>query len=144
VAINCAALTDTLLESELFGHERGAFTGATQTKRGLFELAHGGTLLLDEIGEMSVNLQAKLLRALEEHRFERVGGTRAITVDVRVIAATNRELQEAIEEKIFREDLYYRLNVFPIQLPPLKERQEDILPLAVYEWGVRPGNSAMK
>jgi DNA-binding NtrC family response regulator len=130
VAINCAALTDTLLESELFGHERGAFTGAAQTKRGLFELAHGGTLFLDEIGEMSVNLQAKLLRALQEQCFERVGGIRAISVDVRVVAATNRDLQKAIEEKTFREDLYYRLNVFPIHLPPLEERREDILPLA--------------
>jgi transcriptional regulator with PAS, ATPase and Fis domain len=123
-------LTDTLLESELFGHERGAFTGAAQTKRGLFELAHGGTLFLDEIGEMSVNLQAKLLRALQEQRFERVGGIRAISVDVRVVAATNRDLQKAIEEKTFREDLFYRLNVFPIYLPPLEERREDILPLA--------------
>jgi transcriptional regulator with PAS, ATPase and Fis domain len=123
-------LTDTLLESELFGHERGAFTGAAQTKRGLFELAHGGTLFLDEIGEMSVNLQAKLLRALQEQRFERVGGIRAISVDVRVVAATNRDLQKAIEEKTFREDLYYRLNVFPIHLPPLEGRREDILPLA--------------
>jgi two-component system response regulator FlrC len=104
VAINCAALTETLLESELFGHEKGAFTGATQAKRGLFELAHAGTLFLDEIGEMSINLQAKLLRVLEERQFERVGGIRAIKVDVRLIAATNKELERAIEEKSFRED----------------------------------------
>jgi DNA-binding NtrC family response regulator len=132
VAINCAALTDTLLESELFGHERGAFTGAIQSKRGLFELAHGGTLFLDEIGEMSISLQAKLLRALQEQRFERVGGTRSISVDVRVVAASNRDLEKAIDEKTFRDDLYYRLNVFPIHLPPLKERREDIMPLALH------------
>jgi DNA-binding NtrC family response regulator len=130
VAINCAALTETLLESELFGHEKGAFTGATQVKRGLFELAHAGTLFLDEIGEMSINLQAKLLRVLEERQFERVGGIRAIKVDVRLIAATNKELERAIEEKSFREDLYYRLNVFAIHIPPLRERREDIPPLA--------------
>ena len=132
VAINCAAITETLLESELFGHEKGAFTGATQAKRGLFEVAHGGTLFLDEIGEMSVNLQAKLLRVLEEQKFERVGGTRVITVDVRVLAATNKVLAKAMEEKVFREDLYYRLNVFPIHTPPLRERREDIGPLAEY------------
>ncbi|MBI3949994.1 MAG: sigma-54-dependent Fis family transcriptional regulator [Acidobacteria bacterium] len=132
VAVNCAALTETLLESELFGHEKGAFTGASQTKRGRFELAHGGTLFLDEIAEMSVNLQAKLLRVLQEQQFERVGGTRTITVDVRVIAATNKNLVPALEEKTFREDLYYRLSVFPIHIPPLRERREDILPLAEY------------
>ncbi|MEW6209928.1 MAG: sigma-54 dependent transcriptional regulator [Acidobacteriota bacterium] len=132
VAINCAALPDTLLESELFGYEKGAFTDAKQTKRGLFELAHGGTLFLDEIGEMNINLQAKLLRALEEQRFERLGGTRSISVDVRVIAATNKDLLRAIGEKTFREDLYYRLNVFPIHIPPLRERREDIEPLAEF------------
>ncbi len=130
IAVNCAALAETLLESELFGHERGAFTGALQARRGRFELAHGGTLFLDEIGEMSANLQAKLLRVLQEQQFERLGGTRTIAVDVRVIAATNKELQRAMEEKTFREDLYYRLSVFPIQIPPLRERREDILPLA--------------
>ena len=132
VAVNCAALTETLLESELFGHERGAFTGAVQSRRGRFELAHGGTLLLDEVAEMSVNLQAKLLRVLQEQRFERVGGTRTITVDVRVIAATNKDLAKAMAENSFREDLYYRLSVFPIHIPPLRERREDILPLAVH------------
>ncbi|MBZ5553681.1 MAG: sigma-54 dependent transcriptional regulator [Acidobacteriia bacterium] len=132
VAVNCAALAESLLESELFGHEKGAFTGATQAKRGRFEWAHGGTLFLDEIAEMSGNLQAKLLRVLQEQQFERVGGTRTISVDVRVIAATNRDLAEAIRQRIFREDLYYRLNVFPIHLAPLRDRREDILPLAKY------------
>ncbi|HYK88472.1 MAG TPA: sigma-54 dependent transcriptional regulator [Acidobacteriota bacterium] len=130
VAVNCAALADNLLESELFGHEKGAFTGAIQSRRGRFELAHGGTLFLDEIAEMSVNLQAKLLRVLQEQQFERLGGTRTILVDVRVIAATNKDLKQAILARIFREDLYYRLNVFPIHLPALRERREDILPLA--------------
>ncbi len=130
VAVNCAALAENLLESELFGHERGAFTGATQSRRGRFELAHGGTLFLDEIGEMSANLQAKLLRVLQEQQFERVGGTRTILVDVRVIAATNKDLKRVIEEGHFREDLYYRLNVFPIHIPPLRERRDDILQLA--------------
>lgn len=130
VAVNCAALAETLLESELFGHEKGAFTGAVQARRGRFELAHGGTLFLDEVAEMSMNLQAKLLRVLQEQQFERLGGTRTITVDVRVIAATNRDFARAIEEKSFREDLYYRLNVFPIHIAPLRERREDILPLA--------------
>jgi DNA-binding NtrC family response regulator len=132
VAVNCAALTETLLESELFGHEKGAFTGATQARRGRFELAHGGTLFLDEIGEMGQNLQTKLLRVLQERAFERVGGTRLLTVDVRVIAATNRDLKKAMEEKSFREDLFYRLNVFPIETPPLRERRSDIIPLSKY------------
>jgi two-component system, NtrC family, response regulator AtoC len=132
VAINCAAITETLLESELFGHEKGAFTGATQSRRGRFELANGGTLFLDEIAEMGVNLQAKLLRVLQEQQFERVGGDRTISVDVRVIAATNKDLKEAIANKTMREDLYYRLNVFPIHIMPLRERREDILPLAEY------------
>jgi DNA-binding NtrC family response regulator len=132
VAVNCAALAETLLESELFGHEKGAFTGAVQARRGRFELAHGGTLFLDEVGEMSVNLQAKLLRVLQEQQFEMVGGTRTITVDVRIIAATNKELARALEDKSFREDLYYRLSVFPIPIPPLRERREDILPLAEF------------
>jgi DNA-binding NtrC family response regulator len=129
VAVNCAALTETLLGSELFGHEKGAFTGATTDKRGRFELAHGGTLFLDEIGEMGVELQTTFLRVLQEQQFERVGGTRVITVDVRVIAATNQDLICAIKGKTFREDLYYRLNVFSIQIPPLRERKEDIEPL---------------
>jgi two-component system, NtrC family, response regulator AtoC len=132
VAVNCAAITETLLESELFGHEKGAFTGATQTRRGRFELANGGTLFLDEIAEMGVNLQAKLLRVLQEQQFERVGGDRTISVDVRVIAATNKDLKEAITNKTLREDLYYRLNVFPIHITPLRERREDVMPLAEF------------
>ncbi len=130
VAVNCAALAETLLESELFGHEKGAFTGAVSQRRGRFELAHGGTLLLDEVGEMSPALQAKLLRVLQERTLERVGGTKTVTVDVRVIAATNRDLLEMVAEKQFRDDLYYRLSVFPIHLPPLRKRPADILPLA--------------
>jgi len=132
VAINCAAITETLLESELFGHEKGAFTGAVQTRRGRFEFANGGTLFLDEVAEMGVNLQAKFLRVLQEQRFERIGSDRAITVDVRIIAATNKNLTLAIENNTFREDLFYRLNVFPIEIPPLRERRADILPLAEY------------
>jgi DNA-binding NtrC family response regulator len=132
VAVNCAALTETLLESELFGHEKGAFTGALQARRGRFELAHGGTLFLDEVAEISVGVQAKLLRALQEQQFERIGGTRTIVVDVRVIAATNKDLNQALSDRTFREDLYYRLNVFPIHIPPLRERREDIIPLAEF------------
>jgi transcriptional regulator with PAS, ATPase and Fis domain len=114
----------------LFGHEKGSFTGAVQSRRGRFELAHGGTLFLDEVAEMSPSIQPKLLRVLQEQQFERVGGTRTIAVDVRVVAATNKDLAEAMVGKSFREDLYYRLNVFPIHIPPLRERQEDINPLA--------------
>jgi DNA-binding NtrC family response regulator len=126
VKVHCAALAESLLESELFGHERGAFTGAVARKRGRFELAHLGTLFLDEIGEISAGVQVKLLRVLEERRFERVGGEETIEVDVRIIAATNRDLPKAIAAGTFREDLYYRLNVVSIEVPPLRERREDI------------------
>jgi two-component system response regulator AtoC len=130
IAVNCAALPESLLESELFGHEKGSFTGADSRKRGRFELADSGTLFLDEIGEMSVNVQTKLLRVLEERMLIRVGGVDQIEVDVRVISATNRELKKEIEQGRFREDLYFRLNVFPIELPNLSDRKEDIVPLA--------------
>ena len=126
VAVNCSALAENLLESELFGHERGAFTGAVATKKGRFELADGGTLFLDEIGELSPNLQVKLLRVLQEKVFERVGGVRTISVDIRILAATNKDLQQEMQDGRFREDLYYRLNVVHLVLPPLKTRQEDI------------------
>jgi two-component system NtrC family response regulator len=126
VAVNCSALAENLLESELFGHERGAFTGAVATKKGRFELADGGTLFLDEIGELSLNLQVKLLRVLQEKVFERVGGVRTISVDIRILVATNKDLQQEMQGGRFREDLYYRLNVVHIVLPPLKVRQEDI------------------
>jgi len=130
VAINCAAIPESLLESELFGYEKGAFTGATQRKPGRFELAHRGTLFLDEIGDLPLALQAKILRAIEEKRFERVGGTQSLHVDVRVVAATNRNLKQRVTERQFREDLYFRLCVFPIQIPPLRERGADVLILA--------------
>ena len=126
IKVNCAALPANLIESELFGHERGAFTGATQKRLGRFELADKGTIFLDEIGEMPLELQAKLLRVLQEGEFERLGGTKTLKVDVRVIVATNRNLEQAVEKGIFREDLFYRLNVFPIHSPPLRERKEDI------------------
>lgn len=132
VPVNCAAIPKELIESELFGHEKGAFTGATSSRDGKFQLAHGGTIFLDEIGDMSLDLQAKVLRILEDKELQRVGGSKTITVDVRVIAATNKDLGKAVEDGKFREDLYYRLNVVPLQLPPLKERKEDILPLAEY------------
>jgi DNA-binding NtrC family response regulator len=130
VAVNCAAIPSELLESELFGHEKGSFTGALATKVGKFELATGGSLFLDEVGSMRLDLQAKILRALQEREIERVGGTRTIKIDVRVIAATNRDLKQAVDQGTFREDLYYRLNVVPITLPDLKDRQEDIPLLA--------------
>ena len=130
VAINCAALTESLLESELFGHEKGAFTGATSRHEGRFEQARGGTLFLDEMGETSPALQAKLLRVLQEKTFERVGGEQELTADVRLVAATNRDLDRRVEEGLFRQDLYYRLAVFPIQIPPLRQRGADVLPLA--------------
>jgi DNA-binding NtrC family response regulator len=132
VAINCAAIPETLLETELFGHEKGAFTGATARKPGRFELAHRGTLFLDEIGDLPLSLQAKILRALEEKRFERVGGTVQLQVDVRIVAATNRHLKAAVAARQFREDLYFRLSVFPITIPPLRERTDDIPMLARY------------
>ena len=130
VAINCAAIPDTLLETELFGHEKGAFTGANARKPGRFEMAHRGTLFLDEIGEMPLGLQAKILRALEERCFERVGGTQLLHVDVRLVAATNRNLKQSVAAHQFREDLYFRLSVFPIVIPPLRERSGDIPLLA--------------
>ena len=126
VPVNCGAIPETLLESELFGHEKGAFTGAAQTRMGRFELANGGTIFLDEVGEMSLSLQVKLLRVIQERSFERVGGSRTIQVDVRIVAATNQDLEKMVEEKRFRQDLYYRLNVIPIITPPLRDRQSDI------------------
>ena len=132
IAVNCAAIPDNLLESELFGHEKGAFTGAIEKKKGKFELASGGTILLDELGEMSMMLQAKLLRVLQEREIDRIGGKEPIQVDVRVIATTNRDLKKECLEGRFREDLYYRLNVFPVTVPPLRERPEDIPLLAAH------------
>ncbi|HVS16293.1 MAG TPA: sigma 54-interacting transcriptional regulator [Thermoanaerobaculia bacterium] len=130
VVVNCAAVPESLLESELFGHERGAFTGATSARRGRIELAAGGTFFLDEIAELRPDLQVKLLRVLQERRFERVGGSRTIEADVRWMAASNRELEPMLETGTLREDLYHRLAVFPVRLPPLRERREDIVPLA--------------
>jgi len=132
VPVNCAAIPKELIESELFGHEKGAFTGATSAREGKFQSAHGGTIFLDEIGDMSLDLQAKVLRILEDRELQRVGGNKSIPVDVRIIAATNKDLTKAVEEGIFREDLFYRLNVVAVNLPPLKERKKDIIPLAEY------------
>jgi len=130
IALNCAALPEQLLEAELFGYERGAYTGATQSKPGQLEQAAGGTLFLDEVGEMSMSAQAKFLRVLQEREFQRLGGTRILRTDARIVAATNLDLQRAIAQGRFREDLFYRLHVFAIQLPPLRERSDDILPLS--------------
>jgi two-component system response regulator AtoC len=130
--LNCAALPSELVESELFGYERGAFTGAFQKKAGMFELADGGTILLDEVGDMDVRLQAKLLQVLQDHEFQRIGGKETVKVDVRVLAATHRDLEKSIHERQFREDLYYRLNVINIYLPPLRDRKEDIVPMAEF------------
>jgi two-component system NtrC family response regulator len=132
ISVNCMALNAGVLESELFGHEKGSFTGATAMKRGRFEMAHGGTLFLDEIGELSHDMQVKLLRVLQERTFERVGGSAPIEVDIRVVAATNKNLLEEVGKGSFREDLYYRLNVVQVELPPLRERREDIPLLAAH------------
>jgi formate hydrogenlyase transcriptional activator len=132
VALNCAAIPSALLESELFGHERGAFTGACTQTQGRFQMADGGTLFLDEIGDMPLELQPKLLRALQEREFERLGSTRTVRVNVRVVAATNQDLDQLVAKKLFRADLFYRLNVIPIRLPPLRERVQDILPLTEF------------
>jgi Nif-specific regulatory protein len=141
VAVNCGALTETLLESELFGHKRGAFTGAVTDRPGLFEVAHGGTIFLDEIGETTPALQVKLLRVLQEGEIRRVGDTQPRRVDVRLISATNKDLVQEVQEKRFREDLYYRISIFPIQLPPLRERREDI-PLIVSQF-IRCSNAKL-
>jgi DNA-binding NtrC family response regulator len=130
IKVNCASISETLIESEFFGHERGAFTGATERREGRFELAHNGTLLLDEVSEISAGLQAKLLRVLQEREFERVGGNRTIKINVRILATSNRDLLRNVEQGQFRHDLYYRLNVFPVVVPPLRERPEDIPLLA--------------
>jgi transcriptional regulator with PAS, ATPase and Fis domain len=132
IAVNCSALAESLLESELFGHEKSAFTGATATKIGRFELAKGGSLFLDEIGELKPELQIKLLRVLENHEFERVGGTRTLPMEARIISATNKDLRQGIQDGSFREDFYYRLRTVPIAIPPLRERVEDIAPLVEF------------
>ena len=147
VSVNCAALAPSLISSELFGHEKGAFTGAMQRRLGRFELANGGTIFLDEIGELPLDTQVALLRVLQEREFERVGGTQSVKIDVRVIAATNRDLEAAVANGTFRPDLYYRLNVFPIQVPPLRERQDDVLMLLehfVHRFGQKMGKHFKK
>jgi transcriptional regulator with GAF, ATPase, and Fis domain len=144
VSVNCAALAPTLISSELFGHEKGAFTGATQRRLGRFEQANGGTIFLDEVGELPLDTQVSLLRVLQEREFERVGGTQTIRADVRVITATNRDLAAAVANGSFRQDLFYRLNVFPIEVPPLRDRTEDILMLVEYfvrRYGKRAGKN---
>ncbi len=146
-AVNCAAINENLLESELFGHEKGSFTGAHAEKKGLFEIADKGTLFLDEIGELNVSMQAKLLRALQEKEVTRVGGTKSIKIDVRVLAATNRDLETMVKEKRFREDLFYRLNVIPLDVPPLRQRRDDIVVLMDYflrKHGANSGGKLMK
>ncbi|HEX9961201.1 MAG TPA: sigma 54-interacting transcriptional regulator, partial [Pyrinomonadaceae bacterium] len=143
-AVNCAAINENLLESELFGHEKGSFTGAVGEKKGLFEVADAGTLFLDEIGELDISLQAKILRALQERQIRRVGGTRELNVDVRVVAATNRDLLKMTQDGRFREDLYYRLNVLSIEIPPLRERQSDIPVLIDYFIKKHTKNSSQK
>ncbi len=132
IKVNCAAIPETLIESEFFGHEKGAFTGALNRRLGRFELAHKGTLLLDEVSEIPIHLQSKLLRVIQEQEVERVGGLQPVRIDVRLVATSNRKMKEAIENKLFREDLYYRLNVIPLHIKPLRERREDMLPLANY------------
>jgi formate hydrogenlyase transcriptional activator len=132
VKVNCAAIPESLLASELFGHERGAFTGATERRKGRFEQAHGGTLFIDEVGELPPAMQVMLLRVLQEREFERLGGSQTLQVDVRIIAATHRDLEEEVRNGRFRSDLYYRLNVFPLPVPPLRERPEDIPPLVAH------------
>ncbi|MBT5856523.1 sigma-54-dependent Fis family transcriptional regulator [bacterium] len=144
IRFNCAALPENLIESELFGHEKGAFTGADQRKLGRFELAHNGTIFLDEIGELSLSMQVKLLRVLQEKEFERIGGTKTIKTNVRILAATNRDLKQMVKDKTFREDLFYRLSVFPIEIPPLRDRGSDVLLIADYflkRFGSRYGNA---
>ena len=141
VEVNCAAIPEELIESELFGHEKGAFTGAHERRKGKFDLANGGTLFLDEIGDMSLRTQAKILRIIQEQNFERVGGSRPIQVDVRIVAATNKDLQKEIEAGRFRQDLYYRLNVIPIHVPPLRERLQDI-PLLVEDFLTQMANES--